>query len=58
VIEHNVPISFVGEEFARAVAATQRPEDFTFGDLHWPQNGMVIGRPTAFMQEYIHREAG
>jgi hypothetical protein len=57
VLEHNVPIYFVSEEFARAVAATELPADFTFADLHWPQMGMVIGWPPRFMQEYTSREA-
>jgi hypothetical protein len=46
VLEHGVPIYFVDDEFARAVAATQLPDDFTFGDLNWPQSGMVVGWPT------------
>lgn len=56
VLEHNVPIYFVDEEFARAVAATELPGDFMFTDLHWPQMGMVIGWPPRFMQEYTNRE--
>ncbi len=56
VLEHHVPVYFVDEEFARAVAATQLPDDFTFGDLHWPQEGMVIGWPSRFMREYTDRE--
>ncbi len=57
VLEHNVPIYFVSEEFARAVAATELPADFTFADLHWPQMGMVIGWPPRFLQEYTSHEA-
>ncbi|HEV8059523.1 MAG TPA: hypothetical protein VGP68_06605 [Gemmataceae bacterium] len=56
VLEHRVPIYFVDEEFARAVAATQLPDDFTFGDLNWPQLGMVVGWPPRFMREYTGRE--
>ncbi len=56
VLEHDVPIYFVDDEFARAVAATQLPDDFTFGDLNWPQLGMVIGWPPRFMREYTGRE--
>ena len=56
LLEHRVPIYFVAEEFARAVAATQLPDDFTFGDLHWPQDSMVIGWPPCFMREYAGRE--
>jgi hypothetical protein len=56
VLEHGVPIYFVDEEFARAVAATQLPDDFTFGDLNWPQSGMVVGWPPRFLLEYTGRE--
>ena len=56
VLEHHVPIYFVDEEFARAVAATQLPDDFTFGDLNWPQSGMVVGWPPRFLREYTGRE--
>jgi hypothetical protein len=56
VLEHGVPIYFVDEEFARAVAATQLPDDFTFDDLHWPQMGMVIGWPPRFIREYTGRD--
>jgi hypothetical protein len=51
-----VPIYFVDEEFARAVAATQLPDDFTFGDLNWPQPGMVVGWPPKFLREYTGRD--
>jgi len=56
VLEHQVPVYFVDEEFARAVAATQLPDDFTFGDLNWPQLGMVIGWPPRFLREYVGRD--
>jgi hypothetical protein len=56
VLEHRVPIYFVDEEFARAVAATQLPDDFTFSDLHWPQDGMVVGWPPKFIREYTGRK--
>lgn len=56
ILEHRVPIYFVDEEFARAVAATQLPDDFTFGDLNWPQDGMVVGWPPRFLREYTGRE--
>ena len=56
VLENGVPLYFVDETFARAVAATQLPDDFTFGDLHWPQNGMVVGWPPKFLHEYTDRE--
>jgi hypothetical protein len=56
VLEHDVPIYFVDDQFARAVAATQLPGDFTFGDLNWPQAGMVIGWPPRFLREYTGRD--
>lgn len=56
ILEHGVPTYFVDDEFARAVAATQLPDDFTFGDLNWPQSGMVIGWPTRFLREYTGRD--
>ena len=56
VLEHDVPIYFVDDEFARAVAATQLPDDLMFGDLNWPQSGMVIGWPPRFLREYTGRE--
>jgi len=56
ILEHHVPIYFVDQEFARAVAATQLPDDFTFADLHWPQDGMVVGWPPRFLREYTDRE--
>ena len=49
-------IFFVREEFARAVAATDLPHDFTLNDLHWPLPGMVVGFPTRFMLEYLGRD--
>jgi hypothetical protein len=58
VLEHDVPLYFVDEEFARAAAATELPTDFTFADLHWPQHGMVIGWPPTFMQECTGQEVG
>ena len=58
VLEHGVPVYFVDEKFARAVAATELPDDFTFGDLNWPQNGMVIGWPPRFLREYTGRDFG
>ena len=56
VIRHRVTIFFVREEFARAVAATDLPHDFTLDDLHWPLPGMVVGFPTRFMLEYVGRD--
>jgi hypothetical protein len=56
VLEHVVPLYFIDEEFARAVAATELPGDFTFANLHWPQMGLVIGWPPRFTQQYAGRE--
>ncbi|HEY5911330.1 MAG TPA: hypothetical protein VJA21_12075 [Verrucomicrobiae bacterium] len=56
VLDHDVPVYFVDDEFARAVAATELPGDFTFGDLNWPQSGMVVGWPPRFIQEYTGRD--
>lgn len=56
VIRHCVTVFFVAEDFARAVAATDLPHDFTLGDLHWPLPGMVVGFPPSFMQEYMGRD--
>jgi len=56
VLEHGVPIYFVDDDFARAVAATQLPDDITFGDLNWTQSGMVVGWPPRFLREYTGRD--
>ena len=56
LIRHRVTIFFVREDFARAVAATDLPHDFTLDDLHWPLPGMVVGFPPRFMQGYVGRE--
>jgi hypothetical protein len=56
VIKYGVRTFFVQEEFARAVAATDLPHDFTLDDLHWPLAGMVVGFPPRFMQEYLGRD--
>jgi hypothetical protein len=56
VIRHRVTLFFVREDFARAVAATDLPHDFTLDDLHWPLPGMVVGFPPRFMVEYMGRD--
>lgn len=53
VVRHEVPVYYVKEEFARAVAATDLPDDFFLADLHWPRPAMVIGWPVAFMKEMV-----
>jgi hypothetical protein len=56
VIRYGVPVYFVQEGFARAVAATDLPHEFTLNDLHWPLPGMVVGFPASFMQGYLGRD--
>jgi hypothetical protein len=56
VIPHRLTVFFVREDFARAVAATDLPHDFTLDDLHWPFPGMVVGFPPRFMAEYRGRD--
>jgi hypothetical protein len=56
VIHYGVTIFFVREDFARAVAATDLPHDFTLDDLHWPLPGMVVGFPVRFIREYMGRD--
>ena len=56
MIRHRGTIYFVREEFARAIAATDLPHDFTLDDLHWPLPGMVVGFPPLFMLEYMGRD--
>jgi len=55
-IRYRVTVFFVREDFARAVAATDLPHDFTLDDLHWPLPGMVVGFPPRFMSEYVGRD--
>src|SRR4051794_40817458 len=43
IINCGVPVYYVSEELARAVAATEPPSDFTLADLHWPLPGLVLG---------------
>ena len=56
VLHYGVPVYYVTEDFIRAVAATDLPDDFTLEDLHWPMPGMVLGFPTRFMREYAGRD--
>jgi len=56
VLDAAVPIYYVGDEFIRAVAATELPKDFTLQDLHFPMPGQVFAFPTAFMKEYTGRD--
>ena len=56
IINHHVPVYYLAEGFIRAIAATELPHDFTFADLHWPLDAMVLGFPVRFMQEYVGKE--
>ena len=56
LIRYGMSAFFVSEEFARAVAATDVPSDFTINDLHWPLPAMVVAFPFRFMQEYLGRD--
>ncbi len=56
VINQGLHVFYVRDEFARAVAATDLPHDFTLDDLHWPMPSMVVGWPAGFMQEAVGRD--
>lgn len=56
VINHRVPVYYLAEDFIRAVAATDLPHDFTFADLNWPMDAMVLGFPGRFLSEYVGKE--
>jgi hypothetical protein len=56
VINHGLHVYFVRDAFARAVAATDLPHDFTLDDLHWPLPGMVVAWPAGFMRETVGRD--
>lgn len=58
VINAKVPIFYVAESLARAVADTDLPEDLTLSDLYWPASGFALCFPTKFMHEYCGVEAG
>jgi hypothetical protein len=51
-----VPVYYLAEDFTKAVAATDLPHDFTFADLHWPLDAMVLGFPVRFLSEYVGKE--
>jgi hypothetical protein len=52
LINAGMPIFYVAESLARAVADTDLPEDLTLADLYWPATGFALGFPTKFMTEY------
>lgn len=58
VLAARVPIFYVQDDFARAVAATELPGDFTLQDLNWPMPAMVLGFSTKFLKEYTGRDIG
>jgi hypothetical protein len=47
------PTYFVAEDFLRAIAATDPPEDYKLGDAHLPLDSMLLCLPERFMQSYI-----
>lgn len=53
LLRYRLPVYFVAETLARAVAATSPPPDFVLCDLHWPMPAFVLGFPPAFMKEYV-----
>jgi hypothetical protein len=53
VMQYKVPVYYVADAFARAVAATDLPDDMYIADLNLPLPGMVIAWPQAFMREYL-----
>jgi hypothetical protein len=56
IVNHRVPVYYLAEDFIRAVAATDLPHDFTFADLNWPMDAMVLGFPVRFLSEYVGKE--
>lgn len=53
VINNGVQTYYVAEEFARAVAATELPQDLIIDELNWPLPAMVLAFPPKFMKEYL-----
>jgi len=53
VINQDVPVYYVADEFIRAVAATELPKDLRIEELKWPMPGLVFGFPTKFMNSYL-----
>ena len=53
VINQDVPVYYVADEFIRAVAATELPKDLRIEELKWPMPGLVFGFPTKFMHDYL-----
>lgn len=58
VLASQVPIYYVSENLARAVAATELPKDMRLSDLHFPMPGFVLGFPSRFLQEYLGYDCG
>ena len=53
VINYDVPVYYVADQFIRAVAATELPKDLRIEELKWPMPGLVFGFPSKFMQDYL-----
>jgi hypothetical protein len=51
VLRYQMPLFYVTDNFARAVAATELPGDFRLHDLFWPMPGMIVAFPCKFLQE-------
>ena len=52
-LEYGVPTYFVRSDFAQAVAQTNPPEDFKFGEILWPLDAMLFTLPTDFVLKYF-----
>jgi len=53
VLNHDVPVYYVADQFIRAVVATELPKDLRIEELKWPMPGMIFGFPTKFMRDYL-----
>ena len=53
LLEYRVPTFFVRSEFAQAVAQTEPPADFKFGEIKWPMPAMLFVLPTDFVMRYF-----
>lgn len=52
LIEYNVPVFFVGHDFASATVATEPPKDWLLSHLKWPLPAMAFFLPLDFMKAY------
>jgi hypothetical protein len=53
LVDKMVPTYFVAEDFCRAAAATQPPEDFTLSHILWPMPSMLLVLPNSFSIEFF-----